>query len=69
MARVYGSPYDNFPVHRMFDKGISIFQGQAPVHNYIDHLISLVSEGKVVLAYAALNGSSACLSHIRQKRG
>lgn len=46
---VYGSPYDNFPVHRMFDKGISIFQGQAPVHNYIDELISLVAQGKVIL--------------------
>ncbi|MXV53173.1 alcohol dehydrogenase catalytic domain-containing protein [Pedobacter sp. HMF7647] len=46
---VYGSPYDNFPVHRMFDKGITINQGQAPVLNYIDHLIDLVKEGKVVL--------------------
>jgi len=46
---VYGSPYDNFPVHRMFDKGITISQGQAPVLNYIDHLIGLVKEEKVVL--------------------
>jgi S-(hydroxymethyl)glutathione dehydrogenase/alcohol dehydrogenase len=46
---VYGTPYDNFPVHRMFDKGISIFQGQAPVLNYIDHLIELVKSEKVVL--------------------
>jgi len=46
---VYGSPYDNFPVHRMFDKGITIHQGQAPVLNYIDHLIELVKEEKVVL--------------------
>lgn len=46
---VYGSTYDNFPLHRMFDKGITIRQGQAPVHNYIDHLIGLVSEGRVVL--------------------
>lgn len=46
---VYGSPYDNFPVHRMFDKGITISQGQAPVLNYIDHLIDLVKEEKVVL--------------------
>lgn len=46
---VYGSPYDNFPVHRMFDKGITIKQGQAPVLNYIDHLIELVKEEKVVL--------------------
>jgi len=46
---VYGSPYDNFPVHRMFDKGITIKQGQAPVLNYIDHLIDLVKNEKVVL--------------------
>jgi S-(hydroxymethyl)glutathione dehydrogenase/alcohol dehydrogenase len=46
---VYGSPYDNFPVHRMFDKGITIKQGQAPVLNYIDHLIDLVTQEKVVL--------------------
>lgn len=46
---VYGTPYDNFPVHRMFDKGITIKQGQAPVLNYIDHLIGLVKEEKVVL--------------------
>jgi alcohol dehydrogenase len=46
---VYASPYDNFPVHRMFDKGITIRQGQAPVHRYIDHLIALVANGKVVL--------------------
>jgi alcohol dehydrogenase len=46
---VYGSPYDNFPLHQWFDKGIQIKGGQAPVHNYIDHLIELVSSGKVVL--------------------
>ncbi|SDL35188.1 zinc-dependent alcohol dehydrogenase [Pedobacter antarcticus] len=46
---VYGSPYDNFPLHRIFDKGITIKQGQAPVLNYIDKLIELVKEEKVVL--------------------
>lgn len=46
---VYGSPYDNFPMFRIFDKGITIKQGQAPVLNYLDKLIGLVSEGKVVL--------------------
>lgn len=46
---VYGSPYDNFPLFRIFDKGITIKQGQAPVLNYIDHLIMLVREEKVVL--------------------
>ena len=46
---VYGSTYDNFPLHRIFDKGITIKQGQAPVINYIDKLIELVKEEKVVL--------------------
>lgn len=46
---VYGSPYDNFPVHRIFDKGITIQLGQAPVQNYIDQLLQLVENGKVVL--------------------
>jgi S-(hydroxymethyl)glutathione dehydrogenase/alcohol dehydrogenase len=46
---VYGSPYDNFPLFRIFDKGITIRQGQAPVLNYIDHLLQLVNDNKVVL--------------------
>jgi alcohol dehydrogenase len=46
---VYGSPYDNFPVHRIFDKGLTIRLGQATVHKYIDELIGLVEQGKVVL--------------------
>lgn len=46
---VYGSPYDNFPLYRIFDKGITLKMGQAPVLNYVDHLISLVREEKVVL--------------------
>jgi len=46
---VYATPYDNFPVHRMFDKGLTIRQGQVPVLNYIDHLIDLVKTERVVL--------------------
>jgi len=46
---VYGSTYDNFPVHRIFDKGITMRFGQAPVQKYIDLLFGLVREGKVVL--------------------
>jgi S-(hydroxymethyl)glutathione dehydrogenase / alcohol dehydrogenase len=46
---VYGSSYDNFPLYQWFDKGIKLMGGQAWVHRYIDHLISLVQEGKVVL--------------------
>ncbi len=44
---VYGSPYDKFPVDKMFDKGLRLNMGQAPVHNYIDELLGLVLEGKI----------------------
>lgn len=46
---VYGYPYDNFPLHQIFDKGIVIKTGQAPVHRYIDHLLELVRSGKIML--------------------
>ncbi len=46
---VYSSPYDNFPVHQFFDKGIVLRGGQAPAHKHIDLLMSYVSEGKVKL--------------------
>jgi len=46
---VYGTPYDNFPLHQWFDKGIKLRGGQALVHNYIDHLIVLVETGRVTL--------------------
>jgi S-(hydroxymethyl)glutathione dehydrogenase / alcohol dehydrogenase len=46
---VYGFPYDNFPLHQIFDKGIRIFTGQAPVHKYIDELEKMVEQGKITL--------------------
>jgi S-(hydroxymethyl)glutathione dehydrogenase / alcohol dehydrogenase len=46
---VYGMPYDNFPLHQIFDKGITLKMGQAPVHKYIDYLMNLVQEGTVQL--------------------
>jgi S-(hydroxymethyl)glutathione dehydrogenase/alcohol dehydrogenase len=46
---VYGTPFDNFPLHRIFDKGLIMQYGQAPVHKYIDELVALVESGKVVL--------------------
>ncbi|MBD0278408.1 MAG: glutathione-dependent formaldehyde dehydrogenase [Flavisolibacter sp.] len=46
---VYGSPYDNFPIHRIFDKGLTMRFGQAPVHKYLNELFELVRNGKVVL--------------------
>jgi len=46
---VYGMPYSNFPLGQIFDKGIKMRFGQCPVHHYIDHLLTLVNKGKVVL--------------------
>ena len=46
---VYGSPYDNFPVHQFFDKGITLRGGQAPAHKHIDKLLQYVVDGKVKL--------------------
>ena len=46
---VYGSNYDNFPVHTLFDKGIRVQFGQAPVQKYIDELMELTLSGKVIL--------------------
>jgi S-(hydroxymethyl)glutathione dehydrogenase / alcohol dehydrogenase len=46
---VYGYPYDNFPLHQIFDKGISLRAGQALVHSYIDELITWVEQGKIIL--------------------
>ncbi len=46
---VYASPYDNFPIHRIFDKGLIMQFGQAQTHVYIDQCFELVRSGKVVL--------------------
>jgi len=46
---VYGSAFDNFPISRWFDKGVTLLGTQAPVQIYIDHLMRLVQEGKVTL--------------------
>lgn len=46
---VYGTSFDNFPLAQMFDKGVTLRGGQAPVHNHIDKLLRLVADGKVVL--------------------
>lgn len=42
---VYATDYDDFPLGQMMDKGISVFIGQAPVHNYIDELLSHIEKG------------------------
>lgn len=46
---VYATPFDNFPIHRIFDKGLTLKFGQAPAQKYIDELFTLVRDGKVVL--------------------
>lgn len=46
---VYGMSYDNFPIGQIFDKGLRLSTGQAPVHNYIDELIETIERGRVVL--------------------
>jgi S-(hydroxymethyl)glutathione dehydrogenase/alcohol dehydrogenase len=46
---VYAVPYDNFPLGQIFDKGISMRFGQAPVHACIDDLIQWVETKRVRL--------------------
>jgi alcohol dehydrogenase len=46
---VYGTTYDNFPFGQIFDKGIKLIAGQAPVHAHIDTLMSLVQDKKIIL--------------------
>jgi S-(hydroxymethyl)glutathione dehydrogenase / alcohol dehydrogenase len=46
---VYATKYSGFPLGQLFDKGISLHMSQAPVHVYIDQLLELVKEKKVVL--------------------
>ncbi len=46
---VYGVPYDNFPLGQIFDKGLSLYFGQAPVQKHIDALIKYVEQGKIQL--------------------
>lgn len=46
---VYPVNYDNFKVGQLFDKGITIKAGQAPVHPIIDTLMNYVETGQVKL--------------------
>lgn len=46
---VYGMPYDNFPLGQIFDKGLHLSFGQAPVQKYIDELIKWVEQRKIRL--------------------
>lgn len=46
---VYGVPYDNFPLGQIFDKGLKLCFGQAPVQRHIDDLIKYLEEGRIQL--------------------
>jgi len=46
---VYGIPYDAYPLGQIFDKGIRMAFGQAPVQKYIDELIRLLDQKKIRL--------------------
>ena len=46
---VYGVPYDNFPLGQIFDKGIHMSFGQAPVQKYIDELIGFLETDQIKL--------------------
>ncbi|HEX2948341.1 MAG TPA: zinc-dependent alcohol dehydrogenase [Armatimonadota bacterium] len=45
---VYTTSYDNFPWGQIFEKGLHLYSGQAPVHDYIDHLLELIIQGKII---------------------
>ena len=45
---VYGIPY-KFPLGQIFDKGIKLGFGQAPVQRYIDDLIQWIEQGRIKL--------------------
>jgi S-(hydroxymethyl)glutathione dehydrogenase / alcohol dehydrogenase len=46
---VYATPYSSFPLGQLFDKGVSIFMGQAQVQPCIDELLAWVEDGRIVL--------------------
>jgi threonine dehydrogenase-like Zn-dependent dehydrogenase len=44
---VYGMSYDNFPIGQLFDKGVRLAMGQAPVHAVIDELLEAIKAGRL----------------------
>lgn len=44
---VYGTDHSRFPLGKIFDKGLRMWFGQAPVHNYIDELMDLIVDGRI----------------------
>lgn len=45
---VYSTVYDNFPWGQIFEKGLHLHAGQAPVQDYIDELMLLIQRGELV---------------------
>jgi threonine dehydrogenase-like Zn-dependent dehydrogenase len=46
---VYGMSYDAFPLGQIFDKGIKLAFGQAPVQKYIDELMGILERDEIKL--------------------
>lgn len=46
---VYGSNYSNFPLGKIFDKGISIHSGPVLIHKNLNLLLNMVRERKIIL--------------------
>ncbi len=47
LVGVYGVPYDNFPLGQLFDKGVRVAMGQAPVQAVIDELLEATVNGRL----------------------
>ena len=49
MVGVYATPFNHFPWGQIFDKGLSLFTGQAPVQHYLDTLLDWVQKDHIRL--------------------
>jgi threonine dehydrogenase-like Zn-dependent dehydrogenase len=49
-AGLYAMNYDDFPLGQVFDKGLRLTLGHAPVHKYVDRLMAMVGSGQVRLS-------------------
>ncbi len=70
---VYGMSYDNFPLGQLFDKGVHLAMGQAPVHAVIDELMEAIADGRlraddVASHRVALSDVSSAYEVFNQKR-
>ncbi len=44
---VYGSNYDNFPLGRVFDKGLRVYAGQSDPQSHMDAILTLLTEERL----------------------